>query len=88
MIHLHPLPHQGKLLHLLSLKMDETTEKWQCLDTQMTLHDATNVAEYTGCHQPLEQPAIKNNFKNNGFENLLISLHSACLTLSLPRSKS
>ena len=42
----------------LSQQMDETTRKWQCLDSQMTWHDATSVEECTGYHQPSKQPAI------------------------------
>lgn len=38
--------------------MDETTKKWQYLDIQMILHDATSVVECRGCHQHLEQPKI------------------------------
>ena len=42
----------------LSQQMGETTRKWQCLDSQMTWHDATSVEECTEYHQPSKQPAI------------------------------
>ena len=51
--------------------MDETTKKWQCLDIQMILHDATNAVECTGCHQHLEQPKIT---KKNIFSHQVTSV--------------